>query len=341
MKKETLFNPCYIAIPIVLGMGVIAYLFWKDFDLSIFASIHPDGRMCGGIALAVFCMLNQNLGLTARYKIITCGKLSWVEAFRVNMLCEFTSAATPSAVGGSGLIAVYLHKEGLKGGEGTSVMIACLFLDELFLTLACLIVLVFYPLDELFANDEAFGSGVQWVFCTVLALVGAYTLLLYVALFHKAVWVKKALVALFSLPLIRRWKGNIEKLGDDLVDSSIELSKRSWGFWLKCFGVTAWSWCSRYWVVNALLFAFAAKGDQLLAFVRQLVIWLTLIIVPTPGGSGVGEYMFKVYYGDFFQVAGTALIVAFIWRIITYYSYLIGGVCVLPGWLNMKRKAKD
>lgn len=48
------------------------------------------------------------------------------------MLCEFTSAATPSAVGGSSLIAVYLHKEGLTGGEGTSIMIANLFLDELF-----------------------------------------------------------------------------------------------------------------------------------------------------------------------------------------------------------------
>ena len=142
MKNETLFNPYYIAIPIVLGIGVIAYLFWKEFDPSIFTSLRPTARMWGGIALAVFCMLNQNLGLTARYKIITSGKLSWKEAFRVNMLCEFTSAATPSAVGGSGLIAVYLHKEGLKGGEGTSVMIACLFLDELFLTLACLIVLL-------------------------------------------------------------------------------------------------------------------------------------------------------------------------------------------------------
>ena len=202
------------------------------------------------------------------------------------------------------------------------------------------IVLFIYPLDELFTNREAFGAGVQWVFNIVLAIVGVYTLMLYIALFHKAVWVKKLLVVVFSLPFLRRWKGNVTKLGDDLVDSSAELSKRPWSFWLKCFGVTVWSWCSRYWVVNALLFAFAAQGDQVLAFVRQLVIWLTLIISPTPGGSGVGEYMFKAYYSDFFPVAGTALVVAFIWRLITYYSYLIGGVCILPQWLNMKRKSK-
>lgn len=250
------------------------------------------------------------------------------------MLCEFTSAATPSAVGGSSLIAVYLHKEGLTGGEGTSIMIANLFLDELFLAFACLAILAIFPTDVLFMNNAAFDTGVQIIFITVLALVCLWTLILYVALFHKASWVSHVLTTLFSLPLLRRWKSNIEKLGNDLVTSSREISKRSFGFWLKCFLITAWAWCSRYWVVNALLFAFSTGGDHLLAFARQLIIWMILVVTPTPGGSGFGEYMFKVYYGDFFTAAGTALIAAFIWRLITYYSYLIIGVCILPQWVN-------
>ena len=183
-------------------------------------------------------------------------------------------------------------------------------------------------------NNAAFDTGVQIIFITVLALVCLWTLILYVALFHKASWVSHVLTTLFSLPLLRRWKSNIEKLGNDLVTSSREISKRSFGFWLKCFLVTAWAWCSRYWVVNALLFAFSSGGDHLLAFARQLVIWMILVVTPTPGGSGFGEYMFKVYYGDFFTAAGTALIAAFIWRLITYYSYLIIGVCILPQWVN-------
>lgn len=129
-----------------------------------------------------------------------------------------------------------------------------------------------------------------------------------------------------------------------MVVSSRELSKRSLTFWLKCFGVTAWAWCSRYWVVNALLLAFSTGGDHFLAFARQLVIWMVLVVTPTPGGSGFGEYMFKVYYGDFFTMAGTAVIAAFVWRLITYYSYLIIGVCILPQWVNStfgKQKQDD
>ncbi len=334
MKKETLFNPYYVALPIVLGLAVIGGMFWKEFNPSMFASFRPDARMWFGIILAALFMVCQNLALTQRFKILVGKKLSWKQVFRVNMLCEFTSAATPSAVGGSSLIAVYLHKEGMTGGEGTSVMIANLFLDELFLAVACLAVLLVFPMDVLFMNNAAFDTGVQIVFMTVLAVVFLWALILYVALFHKAVWVSRSLAALFSLPFLRRWKSGVEKLGDDLVTSSHELSRRSFGFWLKCFLMTAWAWCSRYWVVNALLFAFSSGGDHLLAFARQLVIWMVLVVTPTPGGSGFGEYMFKVYYGDFFAAAGMALVAAFIWRLITYYSYLIVGVCILPQWVN-------
>ncbi len=334
MKKETLFNPYYIAFPIILGLAVIGGLFWKEFKPSMFASLKPDAQMWCGVILAALFMVCQNLALTQRFKVLVGNKLSWKQAFRVNMLCEFTSAATPSAVGGSSLIAVYLHKEGLTGGEGTSIMIANLFLDELFLSFACLAVLTLFPTDILFMNNATFDTGVQFIFMTVLALVCLWTLILYIALFHKAMWVSNILSAFFSLPFLRRWKSNIEKLGDDLVTSSREISKRSFRFWTKCFLMTAWAWCSRYWVVNALLFAFSTGGDHLLAFARQLVIWMILVVTPTPGGSGFGEYMFKVYYGDFFTAAGTALIAAFIWRLITYYSYLIIGVCILPQWVN-------
>lgn len=334
MKKETLFSPYYVALPIILGLAAIGGMFWKEFNPSMFASLKPNAQMWYGIVLAALFMVCQNLALTQRFKILVGKKLSWKQVFRVNMLCEFTSAATPSAVGGSSLIAVYLHKEGLTGGEGTSIMIANLFLDELFLAFACLAILAIFPTDVLFMNNAAFDTGVQIIFITVLALVCLWTLILYVALFHKASWVSHVLTTLFSLPLLRRWKSNIEKLGNDLVTSSREISKRSFGFWLKCFLITAWAWCSRYWVVNALLFAFSTSGDHLLAFARQLIIWMILVVTPTPGGSGFGEYMFKVYYGDFFTAAGTALIAAFIWRLITYYSYLIIGVCILPQWVN-------
>ena len=216
-------------------------------------------------------------------------------------------------------------------------MISCLFLDELFLCLACVAVLLCFPLNTLFGQIPVFTSGMKILFAVVGTAVAVWTFILYLALFHKSVWVKKLLLALFSFPFLRRWKENIRLVTDDLIVSANEMKQKSFRFWAKCFIITAWAWCSRYWVVNALLFAFAACGSQFLAFARQLVIWMVMVISPTPGGSGLGEYMFKEYYSDFLPTVGITVIVALVWRIITYYSYLVGGALLLPYWLNRKK----
>jgi uncharacterized protein (TIRG00374 family) len=90
-------------------------------------------------------------------------------------------------------------------------------------------------------------------------------------------------------------------------------------------------------VVNALLFAFSCKGDQLLAFMRQLVLWITQMVSPTPGGSGISEYIFQISYASYFDSPGEALVATFIWRIITFYLYLVLGVLIISGKIY-KRK---
>lgn len=59
-------------------------------------------------------MFGRDGGLMWRFRFITDRELTWRQAFRVNMLCEFTSAVTPSAVGGSSLIVLFLNKEGIN-----------------------------------------------------------------------------------------------------------------------------------------------------------------------------------------------------------------------------------
>jgi len=59
-------------------------------------------------------------------------------------------------------------------------------------------------------------------------------------------------------------------------------------------------------------------------------------VSPTPGGSGIAEYFFPVFLREF--IAGPSgdltTLVAFAWRLITYYPYLIIGAFTLPFWLR-------
>lgn len=323
---------------VLIGFTVIGAMLWKDFDATAFSELTFSSRMMAGVLLAVCCVVCQNLGITWRFLLLTRHFLTRKMAFRVNIICEFTSAVTPSLIGGGGLIFLSLYKEGLSAGKSTAVMLASLFMDELFLCISCLAVVFLFPDKELFGDMAALTFGIRYLFFIVLGGIACWTILLYIALFHKPQWVGKMLLGLFTLPFLRRWKGHVRKMTDDLETGSQEMRKDGIRFLVKPFVATGFSWCCRYAVVNALLFAFGSPGgNQLLAYVRQWILWIIAMITPTPGGSGMNEFMFKTYYKDFFPNVGITIIVALIWRIITYYSYLIAGAYIIPQWLKKKR----
>ena len=49
---------------------------------------------------------------------------------------------------------------------------------------------------------------------------------------------------------------------------------------------------------------------QWVIFAREFVIWVILMVSPTPGGSGLGEWLFSNYYGDLVPTAAMALVLA-------------------------------
>lgn len=335
-------NKIYILLAVLLGFSVVGWMVYKDFDQLDFSVIQLDRwQLWLSFALALLFFVSQNFFMTCRYKFLTRDLLNWRQVFRVNVLCEFTSAVTPSSVGGSGLIFLYLYKEGVSAGKSTAVMIASLFLDELFLCVSCALLALLFPVDELFGGGWWLTSSVKWIYAIVVAVVALWTLFLYLALFCKPDWVRSVLLTVFSLPLLRRVKERVRKLSDDLVTSSHEMSRLGLAYWLKALGITALSWCSRYAVAVALLLAFTTRGNLWLAYARQWVLWMISLVSPTPGGSGVSEFMFKVYYADFFSAGdvATTLLVIVLWRLITYYSYLVVGISIVPRWLKGIRSA--
>ena len=75
-------------------------------------------------------------------------------------------------------------------------------------------------------------------------------------------------------------------------------------------------------------------------FGRQFVVWVVLMVSPTPGESGISEWMFTEYYGDLIGSAGIAVVLALIWRLITYYIYLVLGVILMPGYFSKKQQTE-
>ena len=83
---------------------------------------------------------------------------------------------------------------------------------------------------------------------------------------------------------------------------------------------------------------FGEGNNQFLVVARQSVVWLILMVTPTPGGSGVSEWLFTKYYSDMVSSVSIGLLLALSWRILSYYLYMIVGLFVIPAWLKKKNR---
>ncbi len=331
-------------IPIVIGLGVVAYMLYTEFNPEALNLIQFTWCSVFWLFVAILFMAGRDIGYILRLITLTDGKFRFWQAFRVIMLWEFTSAITPSAVGGTSVAIVYVNKEGLNLGHSSAVVMITSFLDELYFVLMFPIVMLIVGTSDLFGIAAANSAIIRelMIFSAVgYAIKLVWIIFLSYGLFINPRGLKWLILMIFKLPLLRRWKHGANRAGTDIISSSIEYRKKPFSFWAKAFASTFLSWTSRFWVVNAILLAFFAVEDHLLIFARQLVMWIMMLVSPTPGGSGFAEFVFTRYLSEFIPVdaaslGSIAVGMALLWRFISYYPYLFIGAIIFPRWIRKK-----
>lgn len=131
-KLTKKISPYKIIYPIIIGLAVVSYMLYKEFDPKAFDMITFTWNTVFWLFIAVLCMAIRDLGYIIRIKILSGGKLTWIQSIRVIFLWEFTSAVTPSAIGGTSLAILFVHKEGIGVGKSSAMVMATSFLDELY-----------------------------------------------------------------------------------------------------------------------------------------------------------------------------------------------------------------
>lgn len=328
-----------------IGLGAVIFLFWRDFNPGALEYVQWGPRALVWLPVALLLMAGRDIGYIWRIRILSDGRLSLRQAFRTIMLWEFTSAVTPSAIGGTSVAILFVHNEGLTWGWSSAVVLATSFLDELYFLLMFPILVLMLGSDALFGiagDHESVRTVLMWTAIGGYAVKTAYVVVLSYGFFVNPRGLKWLLLKIFKLPLLRRWRHAAYAAGSELVVCSKELKTRGFRYWGKAFLATFLSWTSRYWVANAIILAFFSVGGvwtHFQIFARQLVMWIMMLLMPTPGGSGFSEYVFTRYLGEFFPVdaaavGSVAVLLALLWRMATYYPYLIAGAIVVPGWLR-------
>ncbi len=343
-----------VIYPVIIGLGVVGYMFYREFDPDAFSVIDFTWYSALFLIAALGMMAIRDIGYMIRIRILTSNDLSWRQAFKIIMLWEFTSAITPSSIGGTSVAILFVNKENITLGRSSAVVMATSFLDELYFLIMFPLLFLVVSGDQLFTIGDPVSGSHSLSFTNeffYFAVIGyglklVYTLIVSYGLFINPRGLKWLLLWIFRLPWLRRWKHDANNAGTEIISSSSELKTKPLLFWIKAFGATFFSWTARYWVVNVLLLAFFTVHDHFLIFARQLVMWIMMLVSPTPGGSGFAEFVFTRYLSEFIpvpaiHVAAVAIAMSLIWRLVSYYPYLIMGVFILPKWIKDKFGTDD
>jgi len=331
-----------VAFPIVIGVFVVVYMFWGEFDYAAFKNIELTRHALIWFICALCMMLLRDIGYIVRLKIISESNLTWMQCVRIIFLWEFTSAVTPSAVGGTTFAVVYIFKENISLGKSSAMVMLTSFLDEFYFLIMFPLILFFIDFNRMFEISPVHADGINWstefMYFAIIgySLKAAFALLVFYGLFVNPRAVKYFLFRVFSLRFLRKWRRRIVKVGSDIMIASLSYKGKSWKFWASTLLSTFVSWTSRYWVVNFLFLAYFIVPDHFIIFARQLVMWIMMLLLPSPGGSGFSEVIFSEFLGEFIPYVYLIPVFAILWRAVTYYPYLIVGVFMLPSWIKKK-----
>ena len=311
-----------------------------DYNLesfnSVLASINWGFQVWFWLLMAFFFMIGRDLFYIIRIRILTKGELSWRRSFIVIMLWEFASALSPGVVGGAAVAMFILNREKIALGRSTAIVVITALLDNLFYVL--MIPLVFIVIDQnaLFPESVEGSRSVQAMFWTGFAVITSICAFLFACIFIFSNLAKSVLGFMFRIPFLKRWRNSAIQTGEEIYTTSKELKKEPVSFWVKTFLSTCGSWVSRYLVINAILQAFLNLSvfEHFLLLGKQLVLWLFMLISPTPGASGVAEYAFGELLSNFTASAMLLVALALIWRLLSYFPYLIIGAVLVPRWLR-------
>ncbi len=333
------FSVKRISIPITIGITATALLFLKDFRFDAIQNFKWADISLPYLLLSLLMVLLREGALMLRLKVVAGGTLSWKQCFQIIILWSFASAATPTIIGGGAIAFFILHKEGIKLGRATGIVLICTVLDEIsYLFLVPIVISLTGTQNLLVASPGYlfldFEVGVIGLFAVANSIICLYVILVLYGVFVNPRAIKKLLLRIFRLSFLGKWQSKAEEVGNDIIITSREFKQKKLPFWLKVFGASVGMWVARFGIVNFLILTFVGYGDQLLIFARQVVIWALLLVSPTPGGSGIAEYSFAGFLGEFIPDQSLVPALGVMWRLISYYPFLILGLFVMPAWIK-------
>lgn len=329
-------------LPVLLGITAVVWLLWKRFDPAEFKRIDWTTHTLIWVGFAIILLCVRHLAYSLRLYIISNRQFNYWKCIELLFIWEFSTAVAPTSTGGAAVALFVLMQEKLSAAKTITIVVYKVLLDSIFFITLIPSLFLIFGLKIIRPNLHQWSDMDGWgyTFLTVYALMLLQGIMLFSGLFLAPRSIQKLLLFFTKLPVLKRFRERVNIIGEEIVIASGEIKTHGWRYHLGGFGATVLAWISRFLLLNCLIIAVIPTTpllyhDQILLFARVAIMYIVTLFSPTPGGAGIAEIVFGGFLSDYIP-ATTALVIAFIWRLLTYYSYLVIGAFVVPNWVNKR-----
>lgn len=329
-----------IFLPIIIGLGVVLYIMNQQLDINELKKLDNNFHTFFWIFMALCMYVIRHIFFAIRLRINTDYAFSLWKSMQLVVLWEFSTCVSPTSVGGAGVALYLLSKEQISAAKTIAVVLYSMVMDTVFLTFALTMLYVIVgpimirPGMEVFSDIDGYGI----TFLTVLCFMVIYGSIFYYGLFINPVAIKKLILMISKISFLHKFRHQLCQTAEDIVISAKQLKEKPASFFVQTMVCTGVAWTVRFLAINCLIMAFVADfhptmSDQLIIMSRGMAMHVIEAFSPTPGAAGVAEFLFGGFFSDYVPI-GLAALIALVWRLFGYYSYLLAGVLVIPVWFR-------
>ena len=343
-KKKKWLNFLYFALNVV----VIAIVLWVQLakesnPMESLASILDINWwfILAAVATFLICMVMDQLKYSILIKKAT-GNFRFNLSYKMAVVGRHYDIITPLSTGGQPFQIFYAHKYGIKVGESTSIALGRYMLYQIiyFMCITFFLVRNFFTgtLDAAM-GDVAGGvvSTLSWIGYACCAVViftvffvslnrragagfvaGVFKLLNKIKIGKFKIFKDYKSAFVGAMKTVNSWQKTTKKYSKSFSVLFINIV---------CSLIYFFSW---YIMPYFVFCAFNGWDPSMIMHIMTIAIMvdLTSAFNPIPMGIGTADLSFTVLYGSLFA-SGAQVWALIIWRILTYYIYIIQGLLML------------
>ena len=335
-KKSRWMSAIFLLINLVV-LAIVMYTQLSSEGAVSFNELINEQIKWGWFLVAIGFVLLLNMCDASRIWVLikfTTGRSRPWLSYKSLAIQKFYDNITPMATGGQPFQVFYLNKRGLPASIATSVPLAKYLYNQIVFIIFVLVVLI------LASSMITTITPLITTLCVIglILNVAVIVLILFLSTSKKigpafAIGILKLLNKMRIIKDYRRTYVKVMKMVREYVDTSRVFMSNIW-IVLSEVILTILCLLFQYSLPFLIYLGFGGPFDLnvwLEIMALTIICDLAVSFVPVPGGAGMAELSFSTLFASLFtfttgSVAGWAVLM---WRILTYYIYLLQGILVM------------